>query len=125
MNLLQPSRFLCGLALAGIMLACSPSVEPAFSTEMTYNHDLLSREECAKRSLSAEISCTESARFKPDSKVDLFLGGSDMGFQGTYQRKGKRITIKPEYKPDQSIVFEVIDDNELKRIETGDVWVKQ
>jgi hypothetical protein len=48
-----------------------------------------------------------------------------MGFQGTYHRKGKRITIKPEYKPDQSIVFEVIDDNELKRIETGDVWVKQ
>jgi hypothetical protein len=113
------------MAMASLMASCSLPVEPAFSTEQTYNHDLLSREECAKRLLSAEISCTESARFKPDGKVDLFLGGSDMGFQGTYQRKGKRITIKPEYKPDQSIVFEVIDDNELKRIETGDVWVKQ
>lgn len=125
MSLISPLRFLSILALTTFMASCGPSVEPAFSTEQTYGRDLLSREECAKRLLSAEISCTELARFKPDGQVSLFLGGSDTGLRGTYQRKGKKITIKPEYQPDQPIVFEVINDNEVKRIKTGDVWVKQ
>jgi hypothetical protein len=125
MNLLRPLRFIQVIVITVIMASCGPSIEPAFSTEQSYERDLLSREECTKRLLLAEISCTESARFKSDRKVSLFLGGSDMGLQGNYQRKGRRIIIKPEFKPDQQIVFEVINDNEIKRIETGDVWVKR
>jgi hypothetical protein len=125
MNFLRPLRFIQVIAITGIMPSCDPSIEPAFSTEQSYERDLLSREECAKRLLSAEISCTESARFKSDGKVSLFLGGSDTGLQGNYQRKGRRIITEPEFKPDQLIVFEVINDSEIKRIETGDVWIKR
>jgi hypothetical protein len=73
----------------------------------------------------SEFTCRESARFRTDGSVILMLGGSDGLFSGTYQRKGKKITISTGSSSLQPLSFEVIDDNALKRAETGDVWVKQ
>jgi hypothetical protein len=125
MNLLRLLHFLSGLALVSSIASCSPSIEPAFSTEQTYGRDLLSREECDKINFMSEFTCRESARFRTDGSVTLLLGGSDGLFSGTYQRKGKKITISTGSPSPRPLSFEVIEDNTLKRIETGDVWVKQ
>jgi hypothetical protein len=105
--------------------SCGLSVEPAFSTEQYYSHDLVSREECAKYQFMSEFNCTETASFKPDGKVTMLLGGSDVLSTGTYQRKGKKIITKQEYTARQVVTFEVISDTELRRIETRDVWAKK
>lgn len=126
MSLFRPLIALC-VSSTFLLSACGSSVDPAFSTEHRYQHELFSPDVCARlRQTTNEVNCIETVEFSPSGKASLFLGGGDIGVVGDYQRKGNKITVNTTstYAPQQTLVFTVVSDNELSRAGSNDRWFK-
>jgi hypothetical protein len=126
MNIFRPLIALC-ISSTFLLSACGPSVDPVFSTEQRYQHEWITPDECARlRQSTYEFSCFETVEFSPDGTAFLLLGGGDVYVKGNYQRKGKKITVNTtsSYAPKQTVVFTVVNDNELSREGTNARWFK-
>ncbi|GAB3890399.1 hypothetical protein [Spirosoma agri] len=122
MTISYPVRCVC-IGLIGLLSTCNPLIEPAFDTERRYKHELYSPDECVRISqANAEFNCSEVVYFNANGTAGLLLGGGDIIVSATYQRKGQKITVQPSTSLPEEIVFRVITDGELVRMDDNTRW---
>ncbi len=72
-----------------------------------------------------EINCTESIEFNESGIVNVLIGGGDIIYQTNFSISESKIEFEKSTGLDFDISFIIIDDLTLKRIEDGEIWVKE
>lgn len=72
-----------------------------------------------------EVNCTEFVEFSDSGIVNVLIGGGDITFQTEYDINESEIAFKQSAGLNYNITFTIIDDNTLRRIEDGEIWVKE
>lgn len=72
-----------------------------------------------------EGNCTEFVAFSDSGIVNVLIGGGDIVFQTEYNINESEIAFEQSAGLNYDITFTIIDDNTLRRIEDGEIWVKE
>jgi hypothetical protein len=123
MRVILNAFFLLSVLLA--FSACkNRNPDPSFADLQTFVHPLYDSDaECeSARRQTKFLNCDEMVTFYPDGRADVLLGGGDIMYRSTYRRKGNKITIGEAAGIPKKIVFSVINEGQLRRIDNDSEW---
>lgn len=103
-----------------IFTSCSKDSSPSIDIDSTFTHIIPN----CPNSANLEIGCTEYIWFEDNSRATIIFGGSDFGVSANYKVIINRIYLYYDNGVKSEISFEIINESTLKRIENGNVWLK-
>ncbi len=116
------------LVVISVFLGCnreSEDVDVQHFIGKKYSHLLFATEkECIKAQTDPEffINCAQQLEFMDEKYATIML--TDIMNRAGYSVSGKTITLRADYGPElyEDIVFEIIDEKTLKRMDNGSIW---
>ena len=76
-------------------------------------------------SINPEMNCTEFIEFNEFGNVDVLIGGEDIVYQTDYSITESKVEFNQASGLNFDISFTIIDDMTLKRVEDGEIWIKE
>lgn len=127
MKHLKTSSFFLLILL--INISCSDELNDSFENKIfiddwigsTFVHKL---ENCSSTD-NPEINCTEFIEFLNKDEVSLLIGGGDIVLKTACIISGNAISLAQNGGLTFPLSFLVQNDKTIKRVDNGDVWVKE
>lgn len=70
------------------------------------------------------MNCTEWIEFGSGTEVSVLIGGGDVVETGNYNLNGNQIAINTDLQSSISLIFDIIDENSIRRLQDGSIWTK-
>lgn len=71
-----------------------------------------------------EVNCTEWIEFDSESEASMLIGGGDIVETGKYTLNDNQVAIVTDPTSSFSLVFDIIDENSIRRLQDDSIWTK-
>ncbi len=102
-----------------ITSACEEESGPFLSGDR-YSHEIPNCDNTG----NPVINCTEWVEFGSGSEVSVLMGGGDVVETGTYNLNDDQVAINTGPLSSMSLIFDIIDENNLRRLQDNSIWTK-